>query len=480
MSTLRNIVLPDKGPKERFDIQLAADGTIESMTPTDRHNTTPSPTPPGLLLEPLCHPHIHLDKPYILTCNKPRYADLEPKTGTFEEALENTSKAKSRYTTQDLYLRGAQLLVTSYNQGVTSLRAFVEVDHVTGTLPLRVAIQLKRDFGHLIYVQICAFAQDPLFSAPHGPANWKALESALVDHGKDIDVLGTAPYVESSRQASEANIMWAVSTALEHDLHLDFHLDYDLEEISPDAFFVPQTQSPVVPLTASVLHCLEVKGWPKKDASAYYDPHAKNPPRTVVLGHCTRLTVLSRGGLARLGQIIHASRLPVYFVGLPTSDLLTQGRPSSRDFASLGVCPHDVPRGTLQVVSLIRDFGMRACLSVNNVGNAFAPAGTGDPLALACNGVGLYHAGTVADAELLYECVSRRAREAIGLDGPDVGPVVARRLLVKNRRAMEVPMANAEGERDEETVMRIPARQRLTIRDVVWDPPEVELRKLVP
>ncbi|RYO86691.1 hypothetical protein DL766_005823 [Monosporascus sp. MC13-8B] len=77
---------------------------------------------------------------------------------------------------------------------------------------------------------------------------------------------------------------------------------------------------------------------------------------------------------------------------------------------------HSRPRGTPQVLSMINDLGLSACIGVNNVGNAFTPYGTGDPLQLASWAVGIYQAGTVDDAHILYECVSGRAREAISLD----------------------------------------------------------------
>ena len=482
MTKLTNVILPGKEPNKRFDVEFIANGTHYTSTTTESsHNPS---DPPSLLLEPLCHPHLHLDKPYILTCNQPRYADLEPKTGSFQEALQNTSRAKERYTEEDLYLRGSQLLATSYNQGVTTVRAFVELDHVTGTLPLTTAIRLKRNFEHLISVQICAFAQDPLFSAPHGPANRSILVSALQTYAADIAVLGTTPYVESSVEASLQNIEWAVTTALENDLHLDFHLDYNLD--TPSAHIPPVTEPPTAidaeskfgkgPMIYAVLEALESHAWPQLNPD-----NPIPPPRTVVLGHCTQLTLLTQPQLTHLAHRITTSRLPLHFVGLPTSDLFTQGRRPPAQ-------PHALQRGTLQVVSMIRDLGLRACLGVNNVGNAFAPAGTGDPLALACGGVALYHASTPADADLLYECVSRRASEAIGCEPGVKG---RRRLLVRNRRWIEVPQAAAasDGEVEGEgeggggggtLVMRVPARQRLSIRDVVWDPPEVELRQLVP
>lgn len=134
---------------------------------------------------------------------------------------------------------------------------------------------------------------------------------------------------------------------------------------------------------------------------------------------------------------------------------------------------------------MIKNYGLDACIGVNNVGNAFTPYGDGDPLQLACWGVGIYHAGTVADAELLYDCVSGRARRAIGLghlydedngivakDAPGHG-VPLPGLLIQNLESMVLPGG------DDDSKLKVPARQRLSIKDVVWDPPENSLRKIV-
>ena len=55
----------------------------------------------GCLVGPsLCHAHVHLDKCFLL--NDPKYADLEIVEGSFAEALDLTSKAKQRFTAEDL------------------------------------------------------------------------------------------------------------------------------------------------------------------------------------------------------------------------------------------------------------------------------------------------------------------------------------------------------------------------------------------
>ncbi|KAB5582482.1 amidohydrolase [Coniochaeta sp. 2T2.1] len=448
---IESVILPSRGSDKTFDITITND-IVTSVTPS----TTQHPCP-TLLLPTLCHPHLHLDKAYLLTSNNPAYAHLAPKTGSFSEALATTAQAKSLYTEEDLYLRGAQLLSTTYAQGAATARTFVEVDATTGTLPLTVARRLKHDFAHLVEVQIVAFAQEPLFSGQDAEDNLRVLEEVLESEAAaDISVLGTTPYVESDRSSSLRNIRWAIQTAMDKRLHLDFHLDYTL------SLQTDEVGNPYGPLTMAVTGIL-------RDDDCWT---RLNPGRTVVLGHATQFSQLPPHWMDMVARAIEG--LPVHFVGLPTSDLFMMGRDDA----------HPKPRGTLPVVDMIRTHGINCCVGVNNVGNAFTPYGTGDLLGLACWGVGLYQAGAERDAEVLYGCVSWRARRAIGLateqdekEGEEMEVWEGMRwrggLVVENRAVVEVP--GREGEEG----IRVPARQRRSVRDVVWDPPDVGLRRVV-
>ena len=149
-------------------------------------------------------------------------------TGSFEEALGKSYDAKHRYTAQDLYLRGRQLVADCFRHGVTSMRAFVEVDLVTQLKTLEAAVRLKREFAHLVRVQICVFAQGPLFSGKVGLCNKRVLSRALDEYAGDIEALGTTPYVEADEGAAMDNIRWAIENAMARKLFLDFHLDYHL------------------------------------------------------------------------------------------------------------------------------------------------------------------------------------------------------------------------------------------------------------
>lgn len=369
--TLTGVRLPTEA-HNLVDINIAA-GTISSLVP---HNAStgkllyPSGTinARGRVLAPsLCHPHIHLDKCFLLS--DPKYSDLRVLTGDFQEALALSAEAKSRFEDDDLLRRGRWLVTESIAAGVTCMRAFVEVDTTVKFKCLDACLRLKKEYRDSCNIQICVFAQEPILSKGNNNSGGATLiEEAL---GREaVDVLGSTPYVEDNAVLARANIDWAMSTALRYGKHLDLHLDYNLD---------PEQASVV----EYVIKAAEAQDW---------KTNAKD--KTIVLSHCTRLTLFNpeewRYLRTRIGD------LPIFFVGLPTSDLYMMGRPDEKEGGGQRV------RGTLQIPEMIRKYFLNGSIGINNVGNAFTPQGGCDPMALASMGVGLYQAGTKEDTELLY------------------------------------------------------------------------------
>jgi len=184
-------------------------------------------------------------------------------------------------------------------------------------------------------------------------------------------VLGSTPYVEKNGdfQIQMKNIEWTIKTAQKYKLHLDFHIDYNLD---------PNRKSAIIQ-SLDLLHDLN---WP-----------TNSDFRTIVFGHCTRLTLFKENEWHDLRKKLGS--LPVSFIGLPTSDLFMMGRPNENSGSS------QRERGTLQIPQMIQKYGLDAAIGINNVGNAFTPQGSCDPLSLASFGVGVYQAGTKAEAELM-------------------------------------------------------------------------------
>lgn len=310
------------------------------------------------------------------------------------------------------------------------MRAFVEVDHAVQMACLDAGGILKEKWKDTCEVQIVCFAQDPIFSGTYGEENRKLMENGIL--APHTDVIGTTPYVESDVDSAKRNIDWAIDRAMHLKLHVDFHLDYNLDRSKES-------------LVWHVLKRLREKGWTSQNG------------KRVMLGHCSRLTLFSSDEWERLAREIHEGDLPVNFVGLPTSDLYMASPPPEAR------APHEKQRGTLQVPEMIRKYELDAVMGVNNVGNAFTPWGSPDPLSLACLGVGIYQTGTQADAELLYECVSTRARAAIGLPIRDSS--VSSLTLKQGDRPEFLLLYNLD---DTGCGM---SRVRGSVAEVVWDPP---------
>ncbi|KAF1989531.1 cytosine deaminase protein-like protein [Aulographum hederae CBS 113979] len=371
--------LPNRPSSELWDVSVS-DGKIASISPheplTPVSATRLLDAKGSLLCPSLCHAHIHLDKCFLL--QDPKFADLEIVDGDFQEAMKLTTSAKSRFGREDLMRRGRQLVQESIRYGVTSMRAFVEVDGDVDFKCLDAGLALKEEFADRCEVQICAFAQLPLFSGPDGGATVRRLMVQAAER-EGVDVVGSTPYVESDGVKENMNIRWLTTLALRHFKHLDFHLDYHLNE-SKD------------PTVWNVIRTLDHLHWKHRSS------------RVITLGHCTRLAFFSPDDWASLRDTISAANLPISFVGLPTSDLFMMRTPQNY-------------RGTLPIPQMIKEYGINAAIAVNNVGNAFTPQGSCDPLTVASLGVGVYQAGTKQDSEILFECISGRAKSAIGLPG---------------------------------------------------------------
>lgn len=341
LKKITNVRIPDQPPSSLWDIAIN-DGRIASVDAHDSASQTGGEdTLDGgnrLLAPSLCHAHIHLDKCFLL--QDPKFGDLQIDNGDFNEAMNMTGEAKSRFEEDDLLRRGTRLIEESIQHGVTAMRAFVEVDSVVDLKCLHAGLKLKDIFQDRCEVQICAFAQLPLFSGQDQGAKVRELMSTAASYEK-VDVLGSTPYVEDNENKSKENVRWITRLALEKRKHLDLHLDYFLEEEKP-------------PLVWNVLEIFRELGWDKKADG-----------KRIALGHCTRLTRFRNDEWAHLRQEV--DKLPVSLVGLPTSDLFMMRTPEN-------------VRGTLPITELINEHGFNAAISINNVGNAFTPYGNCDPL----------------------------------------------------------------------------------------------------
>jgi cytosine/adenosine deaminase-related metal-dependent hydrolase len=218
--SLKHVSLPHT-KSNTWDV-LVKNGTVEQVIPSGSiEPSSPSVDGRGALLAPsFCHPHIHIDKAYLLS--HPRYSHLQIEKGDFAEAMQLTGQAKSQFEHADLLERGQRLIDESVNAGVTHMRAFVEIDAVVMEKCLSAGIDLKRHNKERCTIQICAFAQLPLFKStvhdPSGHIIQELIRKAAND--PDVDVLGSTPYVEDDLTGQASNIDLMIDLAIASGKHL--------------------------------------------------------------------------------------------------------------------------------------------------------------------------------------------------------------------------------------------------------------------
>ncbi|KAL8708326.1 MAG: hypothetical protein Q9220_006801 [cf. Caloplaca sp. 1 TL-2023] len=423
--SIKRVKLPCRDPDSKWDISIE-DSRVASIEPHEPLIGETAPDPcvlngHGAFLAPsLCHPHIHLDKCFLMS--DPKYADLSIEKGDFAEALSLTSRAKSRFSHDDLLRRGRWLIEESIAAGVTCMRAFVEVDTTVRFKCLDAALLLKKQYQDACEVQVCAFAQDPVFSGENAAEGRNLMEEALRREG--VDVIGSTPYVEADESRTRKNIEWAIEIATRYDKHLDLHLDYNLDSTRQ-------------PLVFHVIEVLRQVDWTSRTGN-----------KTVVLGHCTRLTLFTDAEWFSLRR--QMGDLPISLVGLPTSDLFMMDKPSVEEGGGQRV------RGTLRIPQMIQKYGFDGAIGVNNIGNAFTPHGSCDPLSVASMCVGIYQTGTKHEADIMYECVSARAKVAIGCGRYPTADI---------QEGVEADFALYDNPGRKGT------RGRRTLQELVYDPP---------
>src|SRR5436305_899678 len=110
---LNGVHLAGHGPTKLFNIKIV-NHQIHSITAQPPRPASQSSSPAPLLLPSLCHPHIHLDKAFLLTSHHTdRYADLGPTTGTFEEPHSATSNGPSTRRCRGISIWISTSIITS-------------------------------------------------------------------------------------------------------------------------------------------------------------------------------------------------------------------------------------------------------------------------------------------------------------------------------------------------------------------------------
>jgi cytosine deaminase len=325
------------------------DGLIANIAPHIQCDCPAENLDGKLVMGGFVDSHVHLDKSCISArCNCV--------TGTLQEAIAETAKAKQNFTEEDIYSRAQKTLEKAIIQGTTAMRTHVELDPNIGLKGFNAIRQLKYDYAWAIDLQICVFPQEGLLNNPGtDELLWQACE-------RGADVIGGCPYTDTEPKHQIARIF---EIARHFDIDIDFHLDFNLDPTKSDLAEVCQQ---------TINHCYQGR---------------------VAIGHVTQLSALRPTDFeAEARRLADAG---IALTVLPSTDLFLMGR---------GVT-HLVPRGVTLLHTMLRH-GVNGSLATNNVLNPFTPFGDCSLIRMANLYANIAQIGDQAGLEDCFDLVSSR------------------------------------------------------------------------
>ncbi|KQC34262.1 hypothetical protein AAU57_13640 [Nonlabens sp. YIK11] len=303
----------------------------------------------------LAESHLHLDKACILD-----RSTIEE--GTLDEAVKQTGQAKKEFTEEDVYERAKNVIQMILPHGTTSVRTYVETDSKTELRSLKALQQLQKDVSHQVDIEMVAFAQNGLTTAPK---TVKLLQQAFES---GIKTIGGCPYKDKD---PKAHIDLVFKLAQEYNLSVDFHMDFDLEASNSS-----------IPYMCEVMDRTNFKN-------------------KVSIGHVTKLMALKTDRRKDLEKMLADHNVSVCV--LPATDLFLNGR----DHEKL------IPRGVLRATEF-DDLDLNAAISRNNILNAFTPYGDGNLLRMTNLYANVSQLSTDDEMRQCFEMITTNAFKILG------------------------------------------------------------------
>lgn len=215
----RDLLVTDATTRDggRVDV-LVRDGTVVRHLPAG--DVDPDAVPEadrydadGRLVTPsLTEPHLHLDA--ALTAGDPRWN----RSGTLAEGIDVWADYKSDLDREDVLDRAERCVEWLAAHGVTRVRTHADATEPTLT-GVEALLDLRERVADLVDLQVVAFPQDGVFTAPeHEDLLREAVEMGA-------DVVGGIPHNEHTREDGVQDVELAVELAERYDRPLDLHVD---------------------------------------------------------------------------------------------------------------------------------------------------------------------------------------------------------------------------------------------------------------
>ena len=368
----------------------------------------------GSLVTPaLVEPHIHLDA--VLTAGDPR----PNATGSLFEGIAIWAETVRRLTVEDVKTRVRTVLRWQLANGVLHVRSHVDVCDPE-LRALRALVELREEVGDQMDIQLVAFPQQGIYSFDDGE---NLMRKAV---GAGADVVGGIPHYELTREYGERSIRFIMELASERGLMVDVHCD----ETDDD-------QSRFLEVLAAETIRLGMAG-------------------QVTASHTTAMHSYNNAYAYRL--INNLKRAGLNMVTNPLDNSVLQGRFDS----------YPIRRGHTRIKELLAA-GVNVAIGHDSVMDPWYPLGYGDPLQSAFVAVHYAQMSGQAELESLFDMITTRPAEALGIR--DYG--------LREGNAADLVVFAAPSEMD---ALRLVAPRRLVLRagkvvartepaqtTVVWD-----------
>ncbi len=309
----------------------------------------------GLVTESFANPHLHLCKVYTLAMMDEEALKNYQAAGMGKamNAIELAARVKEKYDASWILPNVRKALNEAVRYGCTHIRAFADVDSKARLEGVKALIQARAEFAGRVEVQVVAFAQDGIVREPGA----RELMRQAMQLG--ADVAGGIPWIEYTEEATREHVRTIFDLAVEFDKDVSMLVD---------------------------------------DAG---DPGLRSLETIAV-------EAIRRGWQGR-ALAHHARAMALY----PTpyfqkvAALLKQAR--------LGVVtdPHTGPLHA-RVGELLEE-GALVCLGQDDISDAYYPFGRNNMLEVAFLAAHLLWMTTATQLETLYEMITTRAAQAMGL-----------------------------------------------------------------
>jgi cytosine/creatinine deaminase len=309
----------------------------------------------NLVSESFVNPHLHLCKVYTLGMMDEAALKAYHGEGMGQamQAIELAARVKEQLDCESMLTNLRKAVARAAIYGCTHIRAFADVDSKAGLEGVRALLRGRAEFKEIVDIQVTAFAQDGILREPGSIE----LMRAAMEMG--ADVAGGIPWIEYTQVDMEAHVKFIFDLADEFD--------------TPVSMLVDDAGDPG-------LRTLELMA---------AETIRRNRQGRSLAHHARAMALYSRPYLEKVAALMKKAEM-----GL-VSD------------------PHTGPLHAR--VKELLDMNVLVCLGQDDISDAYYPFGRNNMLEVGFLNAHLLWMTTRKEMETLYEMITIRAAQAMGL-----------------------------------------------------------------